>query len=82
MFGDGGSCTPYAGVGATGGLSLEDTLILQEGSAIVEMLLEAYFLQLDQTANRLESCQQCIHDTEDTINIKLDQHRNYLIRCV
>jgi hypothetical protein len=28
--------------------------ILTEGSAIVEMLLESYFLQLDQTANKLE----------------------------
>lgn len=43
------------------------------------MLLEAYFMGLDQTTNRLQALNEYIEDTEDLVNLKLDQHRNELI---
>ncbi|KDD72467.1 hypothetical protein H632_c3305p0, partial [Helicosporidium sp. ATCC 50920] len=55
--------------------SLED-----EEIAEVEMLLEPYFMQLDNTFNKLQTLCEYIDDTEDYINIELDSHRNELIR--
>ncbi|KAI3790783.1 hypothetical protein L2E82_04084 [Cichorium intybus] len=46
----------------------------------LEMLLEAYFMQIDGTLNKLTSLREYIDDTEDYINIQLDNHRNQLIQ--
>jgi magnesium transporter len=48
--------------------------------APVEMLLEPYFQQVDNTWNKLQTLSEYIDDTEDFINIELDSHRNQLIR--
>ncbi|CAL5392636.1 unnamed protein product [Camellia sinensis] len=45
-----------------------------------EMLLEAYFMQIDGTLNKLTTLRKYIDDTEDYINIRLDNHRNQLIQ--
>ncbi|XP_026411685.1 magnesium transporter MRS2-1-like isoform X2 [Papaver somniferum] len=44
----------------------------------LEMLLEAYFVVIDSTLNKLTS--EYIDDTEDFINIQLDNVRNQLIQ--
>ncbi|XP_042457794.1 magnesium transporter MRS2-I-like [Zingiber officinale] len=46
----------------------------------LEMLLEAYFMQIDGTFNKLTTLREYIDDTEDYINIQLDNHRNQLIQ--
>ncbi|CAL0321111.1 unnamed protein product [Lupinus luteus] len=46
----------------------------------LEMLLEAYFMQIDGTLNKLTTLKEYIDDTEDYINIQLDSHRNQLIQ--
>lgn len=46
----------------------------------VEMLLEAYFMQVDNTCNKLQTLHEYIDDTEDYLNIELDSHRNQLIQ--
>ncbi|CAM6102871.1 unnamed protein product [Calypogeia fissa] len=46
----------------------------------LEMLLEAYFVVIDGTLNKLTSLKQYIDDTEDFINIQLDNVRNQLIQ--
>ncbi|XP_020257641.1 magnesium transporter MRS2-5 isoform X2 [Asparagus officinalis] len=46
----------------------------------LEMLLEAYFVVVDSTLNKLLSLKEYIDDTEDFINIKLDNVRNQLIQ--
>lgn len=46
----------------------------------LEMLLEAYFMQIDSTSNKLTTLREYIDDTEDYINIQLDNHRNQLIQ--
>ncbi|KAH7373631.1 hypothetical protein KP509_17G066000 [Ceratopteris richardii] len=46
----------------------------------LEMLLEAYFIVIDSTLNKLISLKQYIDDTEDFINIQLDNVRNQLIQ--
>ncbi|KAF7837952.1 magnesium transporter MRS2-2-like [Senna tora] len=46
----------------------------------LEMLLEAYFMQIDGTLNKLSTLREYIDDTEDYINIQLDNHRNQLIQ--
>jgi magnesium transporter len=46
----------------------------------LEMLLEAYFMQVDGTLNKLTTLREYIDDTEDYINIQLDNHRNQLIQ--
>ncbi|WZY74611.1 hypothetical protein YC2023_020995 [Brassica napus] len=46
----------------------------------LEMLLEAYFMQIDSTLNKLTALREYIDDTEDYINIQLDNHRNQLIQ--
>ncbi|XP_040931770.1 magnesium transporter MRS2-2 isoform X3 [Gossypium hirsutum] len=48
----------------------------------LEMLLEAYFMQIDSTLNKLTTLREYIDDTEDYINIQLDNHRNQLIQVV
>ncbi|KAL8139002.1 hypothetical protein V2J09_005003 [Rumex salicifolius] len=46
----------------------------------LEMLLEAYFMQIESTLNKLNTLREYIDDTEDYINIQLDSHRNQLIQ--
>ncbi|KAJ6903576.1 magnesium transporter MRS2-2 [Populus alba x Populus x berolinensis] len=46
----------------------------------LEMLLEAYFMQIDSSLNKLTTLREYIDDTEDYINIQLDNHRNQLIQ--
>ncbi|XP_015969711.1 magnesium transporter MRS2-I isoform X2 [Arachis duranensis] len=46
----------------------------------LEMLLEAYFTQIEGTLNKLNTLREYIDDTEDYINIQLDSHRNQLIQ--
>lgn len=46
----------------------------------LEMLLEAYFVVIDSTLNKLTSLKEYIDDTEDFINIQLDTVRNQLIQ--
>lgn len=46
----------------------------------LEMLLEAYFVGIDGTLNKLTSLKEYIDDTEDFINIQLDNVRNQLIQ--
>ncbi|EFJ37073.1 hypothetical protein SELMODRAFT_76370 [Selaginella moellendorffii] len=46
----------------------------------LEMLLETCFLQIDGTRNRLVTLREYIDDTEDYINIQLDNHRNEMIQ--
>eukprot|EP00249_Psilotum_nudum_P020363 c27670_g1_i2 orf=445-1752(+) len=46
----------------------------------LEMLLEAYFVVIDGTLNKLVSLKEYIDDTEDFINIQLDNVRNQLIQ--
>ncbi|KAI4311308.1 hypothetical protein MLD38_036214 [Melastoma candidum] len=47
---------------------------------VVEMLLEAYFMQIDGTMNKLTTLRGYIDDTEDYLNLQLDKHRNQLIQ--
>ncbi|KAL2906345.1 Magnesium transporter MRS2-4 [Bienertia sinuspersici] len=46
----------------------------------LEMLLEAYFMQLDGTRNKILSVKEYIDDTEDYVNIQLDNQRNELMQ--
>ncbi|XP_014492925.1 magnesium transporter MRS2-5 isoform X1 [Vigna radiata var. radiata] len=46
----------------------------------LEMLLEAYFVVIDNTLNTLLSLKEYIDDTEDFINIKLGNIQNQLIQ--
>ncbi|CAK0788018.1 hypothetical protein CVIRNUC_011240 [Coccomyxa viridis] len=52
----------------------------EEEIAEVEMILETYFMSVDNTFNKLQTLCEYIDDTEDYINIELDNHRNQLIR--
>lgn len=52
----------------------------EEAIEEVEQLLETFFLQLDNTWNKLQTLTEYIDDTEDYINIELDSKRNQLIR--
>ncbi|KAJ4973836.1 hypothetical protein NE237_007010 [Protea cynaroides] len=46
----------------------------------LEMLLEAYFVFIDNTSSKLSSLKEYIDDTEDFINIKLGNVQNQLIK--
>ncbi|RAL44932.1 hypothetical protein DM860_003691 [Cuscuta australis] len=46
----------------------------------LEMMLEAYFMQLEGTRNKILSVREYIDDTEDYVNIQLDNQRNELIQ--
>ncbi|KAL7251597.1 hypothetical protein ACSBR1_013440 [Camellia fascicularis] len=45
-----------------------------------EQVGQAYFMQIDGTLNKLTTLREYIDDTEDYINIQLDNHRNQLIQ--
>ncbi|ONK74585.1 uncharacterized protein A4U43_C03F8000 [Asparagus officinalis] len=46
----------------------------------LEMLLEAYFVQIDSTLNNLSTLREYVDDTEDYINIMLDDKQNHLLQ--
>ncbi|XP_004296095.1 PREDICTED: magnesium transporter MRS2-3-like [Fragaria vesca subsp. vesca] len=46
----------------------------------LEMLLEAYFVQIDGTLNNLSTLREYVDDTEDYINIMLDDKQNQLLQ--
>ncbi|KAL3693107.1 hypothetical protein R1sor_006758 [Riccia sorocarpa] len=46
----------------------------------LEMLLEAYFVQIDGTVNKLSTLREYVDDTEDYINIMLDDRQNHLLQ--
>ncbi|KAK3162587.1 hypothetical protein QOZ80_1BG0091240 [Eleusine coracana subsp. coracana] len=46
----------------------------------LEMLLEAYFVQVDGTLNKLYNLREYVDDTEDYINIMLDEKQNQLLQ--
>ncbi|KAJ6310382.1 hypothetical protein OIU76_015166 [Salix suchowensis] len=46
----------------------------------LEMLLEAYFVQIDGTLNKLSTLGEYVDDTEDYINIMLDDKQNQLLQ--
>ncbi|XP_006649364.1 putative magnesium transporter MRS2-H [Oryza brachyantha] len=53
---------------------------LDTDAHLVDMLLETYFKQFDGIRNRIFLVRQYIVDTEDYINIQLDNKRNELIQ--
>nr|XP_043630114.1 magnesium transporter MRS2-3-like [Erigeron canadensis] len=46
----------------------------------LEMLLEAYFVQIDGTLHKLSTLSEYVEDTEDYINIMLDDKQNNLLK--
>ncbi|VVA98242.1 unnamed protein product [Arabis nemorensis] len=46
----------------------------------LEMLLEAYFVQIDGVLNKLSTLREYVDDTEDYINIMLDDKQNHLLQ--
>ncbi|XP_042449786.1 magnesium transporter MRS2-F-like isoform X3 [Zingiber officinale] len=46
----------------------------------LEMLLEAYFMQVDGTLRKLSTLRDYVDDTEDYINIMLDDKQNHLLQ--
>ncbi|KAG5515506.1 hypothetical protein RHGRI_036523 [Rhododendron griersonianum] len=46
----------------------------------LEMLLEAYFVQIEGILNKLSTLHEYVHNTEDYINIVLDDKQNQLLR--
>ncbi|KAI3707959.1 hypothetical protein L2E82_36921 [Cichorium intybus] len=46
----------------------------------LEMLLEAYFVQIDGSLNKLSTLREYVEDTEDYINIMLDDKQNHLLQ--
>lgn len=60
--------------------STASTLYQEPDIEELEMLLEAYFIQIEGTMNKLTTLREYIDDTEDYINIQLDNHRNQLIQ--
>jgi len=67
------------------GVNQNDDTISEDSSSdedveVVEQLVEAYLMMVDNTCNKLETLADYIEDTEDFINIELDSHRNQLIR--
>ncbi|XVE77870.1 hypothetical protein DITRI_Ditri13aG0098100 [Diplodiscus trichospermus] len=90
-----GACSPVSGSGAPNCYLSSPTIVskisrssrasaatVQEDNDVeeLEMLLEAYFMQIDSTLNKLTTLREYIDDTEDYINIQLDNHRNQLIQ--
>lgn len=90
-----GACSPVSGFSAPNWYPISPTVgskisRTSKGSAVtireendveeLEMLLEAYFMQIDSTLNKLTTLREYIDDTEDYINIQLDNHRNQLIQ--
>ncbi|KAM7250687.1 hypothetical protein ACFE04_022570 [Oxalis oulophora] len=78
------SIVPYAPhlsrLGSSRSGSLVTNSYLYDDVEDLEMLLEAYFMQLDGTRNKMLSVREYIDDTEDYVNIQLDNQRNELIQ--
>ena len=51
----------------------------EEEIAEVEMILETYFMSVDNTFNKLQTLCEYIDDTE--VNIKAHADRNHALRC-
>ncbi|XP_074575044.1 magnesium transporter MRS2-1-like [Curcuma longa] len=60
--------------------SMKSSSTITENIEELEMLLEAYFVVIDSTLNKLTSLKEYIDDTEDFISIQLDNLRNQLIQ--
>ncbi|PIN26943.1 Magnesium transporters: CorA family [Handroanthus impetiginosus] len=65
---------------STRSASLMSNYLNEDDVEDLEMLLEAYFMQLDGTRNKILSVREYIDDTEDYVNIQLDNQRNELIQ--
>ncbi|KAK9060325.1 hypothetical protein SSX86_021031 [Deinandra increscens subsp. villosa] len=65
-----GTCTSTTRSGNSKHLDIEE----------LEMLLEAYFVQIDGTLNKLSTLREYVDDTEDYINIMLDDKQNHLLQ--
>jgi magnesium transporter len=63
---------------APSSISLGSTIVDNE-VADVEMLLEAYYMHIDATFNRLQTLNEYIKDTEDMVTIKMNQLRNAML---
>ncbi|XP_051113418.1 magnesium transporter MRS2-3-like [Andrographis paniculata] len=46
----------------------------------LEMILEAYFVHIDGTLNKLSTLREYVDDTEDYLNIMLDDKQNHLLQ--
>ncbi|KAL7002010.1 hypothetical protein U1Q18_003159 [Sarracenia purpurea var. burkii] len=53
---------------------------LQPSVEELEMLLGAYFVQIEGILNKLSTMREYVHNTEDYINIVLDEKQNQLLR--
>ncbi|GIL53590.1 hypothetical protein Vafri_9202 [Volvox africanus] len=73
------STTGSRSSGSSSSSASSDSSVEEAETAVVEMLLETYFMHVDNTYNKLQTLHEYIGDTEDLVNIKLDQHRNQLI---
>jgi magnesium transporter len=60
--------------------TISDDTSSDEDVEVVEQLVEAYLMMVDNTCNNLQTLAEYIDDTEDFINIELDSNRNQLIR--
>ncbi|KAL3531270.1 hypothetical protein ACH5RR_010592 [Cinchona calisaya] len=69
-------CSKISKASRTSGFTTQSENDVEE----LEMLLEAYFMQIESTMNKLTTLREYIDDTEDYINIQLDNHRNQLIQ--
>ncbi|XP_071920093.1 magnesium transporter MRS2-I-like [Coffea arabica] len=70
-------CSKISKASRTSGFTTQST---ENDVEELEMLLEAYFMQIESTMNKLSTLREYIDDTEDYINIQLDNHRNQLIQ--
>ncbi|ONL93482.1 putative magnesium transporter MRS2-H isoform X2 [Zea mays] len=70
--------TPNSVVNQAMGIAM--TAPLADNVGDLEILLESYFMQLDGIRNRIMMVRGYIVDTEDYINIQLDNQRNELIQ--
>eukprot|EP01024_Parvocaulis_polyphysoides_P045008 TRINITY_DN417_c0_g1_i1.p1 TRINITY_DN417_c0_g1~~TRINITY_DN417_c0_g1_i1.p1 ORF type:complete len:492 (-),score=86.32 TRINITY_DN417_c0_g1_i1:346-1821(-) len=59
--------------------SSSSSSLMEEIVNPVEMLLEAYYMPVDQIWNRVEGLEEYVDDTEDYINMQQDYQRNQLI---
>uniref|UniRef100_A0A0A9HK77 Magnesium transporter n=1 Tax=Arundo donax TaxID=35708 RepID=A0A0A9HK77_ARUDO len=58
----------------------ESSVYIRPNIEELEMLLEAYFVQIDGTLNKLYNLREYVDDTEDYINIMLDEKQNQLLQ--
>uniref|UniRef100_J3L678 Magnesium transporter n=2 Tax=Oryza brachyantha TaxID=4533 RepID=J3L678_ORYBR len=58
----------------------ESSIYVKPDIEELEMLLEAYFVQIDGTLNTLYHIREYADDTEDYINIMLDEKQNQLLQ--